>query len=111
LTQLCHLREGQEILYVECGAGTAATKIAMEYGCHLVGVDLLATMVESAREWAQRRGVEDRTEFQVGDAQDLPFEDDRFDILICESVNTFVPDLDQAAKDYVRVVKPGWYVG
>ena len=96
---------------MECGAGTAATKIAMEYGCHLVGVDLLATMVESAREWAQRRGVEDRTEFQVGDAQDLPFEYDRFDILICESVNTFVPDLDQAAKDYVRVVKPGWYVG
>ena len=47
----------------------------------------------------------------LGDAQDLPFEDDRVDILICESVNTFVPDLDQVAKDYVRVVKPGWYVG
>ncbi len=52
--QLCNLQEGQEILYVGCGAGTAATTIAMEYKCRLVGVDLLDAMVESAREWAQR---------------------------------------------------------
>ncbi len=60
LAQLCHLQEGQEILYVGCGAGTAATTIAMEYKCSLVGVDLLETMVESAREWARRRGVAER---------------------------------------------------
>jgi ubiquinone/menaquinone biosynthesis C-methylase UbiE len=111
LAQLCHLQEGQEILYVGCGAGTAATTIAMEYKCRLVGVDLLETMVESAREWAERRDVAEQTEFHVADAQDLPFEDDRFDVLICESVNTFVPDLDKAAQEYVRVVKPGGYVG
>ena len=111
LAQLCNLREGQELLYVGCGAGTAATKIAMEYECRLVGVDLLESMIASAREWAQRRGVAERTEFRVADAQDLPFDDDRFDVLICESVNTFVPDLDQAAREYVRVVKPGGYVG
>jgi ubiquinone/menaquinone biosynthesis C-methylase UbiE len=34
-----------------------------------------------------------------------------FDVLICESVNTFVPDLDRAAQEYVRVIKPGGYVG
>ena len=83
----------------------------MEYDCRVVGVDLLEKMIESAREWAERRGATDRTEFRVADAQDLPFEDDRFDVLICESVNTFVPDLDQAAREYVRVVKPGGYVG
>ena len=83
----------------------------MEYKCSLVGVDLLETMIESAREWAERRGVAEWTEFRVADAQDLPFEDDRFDVLICESVNTFVPDLDKAAQEYVRVVKPGGYVG
>jgi len=89
----------------------AAIQIAMEYNCRVVGVDLLEKIVESAREWAERRGVVDRTEFRVADAQDLPFEDDRFDVLICESVNTFVPDLDRAAQEYVRVVKPGGYAG
>ena len=111
LAQLCHLREGQEILYVGCGSGVAAIQIALEYDCRVVGVDLLEKMVESACEWAQRRGAMDRTEFRVADAQDLPFEDDRFDVLICESVNTFVPNLDRAAQEYVRVVKPGGYVG
>ena len=41
----------------------------------------------------------------------LPFRDDRFDVLLCESVNTFVPDLQKAANEYVRVTKPGGYIG
>ncbi|MCJ7824456.1 MAG: methyltransferase domain-containing protein [Anaerolineales bacterium] len=111
LMQLCHLQAGQEILYVGCGSGVAAIKIAMDYDCNVVGVDVLEKMVASAREWAERRGATDRTEFRIANAQALPFEDDRFDVLICESVNTFVPDPDQAARGYVRVVKPGGYVG
>jgi ubiquinone/menaquinone biosynthesis C-methylase UbiE len=111
MAELCHLRAGQELLYVGLGSGTAATKIALEYECRVVGVDLLESMVRAAEEWAARRGVQDRVEFQVADAQDLPFEDNRFDVLFCESVNTFVPDPDRAASEYVRVVKPGGYVG
>lgn len=111
LAGLCHLGAGQELLYVGAGSGTAATRIAQEYDCRVVGVDLLESMVQAAQEWAERRGVQDRVEFRVGDAQDLPFEDNRFDVLFCESVNTFVPDLDRAAAEYVRVVKPGGYVG
>ncbi len=111
LAELCQLGEGQELLYVGSGSGVAAIKIAQEYGCRVVGVDLLESMVQAAREWAQRRGATDRTEFRVADAQDLPFEDDRFDVLICESVNTFVPDINRAAREYVRVVKPGGYLG
>ena len=105
------MQEGEEILYVGCGSGVAAIQIAMEYDCRVVGVDLLETMVESAREWAERRRAVDRTEFRVADAQDLPFEHDRFDVLICESVNTFVPDLEARAQfgfhgfwDYMRIL-------
>ena len=111
LAELCHLGPGQELLYVGAGSGTAATRIAQEYGCRVVGVDLMASMVRSAQKWAKRRDVQGRVEFRVGDAQDLPFEDNRFDVLFCESVNTFVPDLDRAAAEYVRVVKPRGYVG
>ena len=50
-------------------------------------------------------------EFRLGNAQDLPFEDNYFDALICESVNIFVPDKEKAMHEYVRVVKPGGYVG
>jgi arsenite methyltransferase len=111
IAELCHLGAGQELLYVGAGAGAAPTKIALEYECRVVGIDLLESMVHAAEEWAERRGVKDLVEFRVGDAQALPFEDNRFDVLLCESVNTFVPDLDRAAAEYVRVVKPGGYVG
>ncbi len=72
-----------------------------------MGVDLREKMVIAAREWAIQKGVADRVDFRVGDAQDLPFDDDRFDLPIYESVNTSVADLDQAAVEYVRVIRKG----
>ncbi len=111
LAEMCRLQPGQEVLNVGSGSGLSAVTLALEYDCRVVGVDLLDRMVQASREWAERRGGADRTEFRVADAQDLPFDDDRFDVLICESVNTFVPDLDRAAREYARVVKPGGYIG
>jgi ubiquinone/menaquinone biosynthesis C-methylase UbiE len=111
LAELCKLGPGQEILYVGSGSGAAAVKLAVEYDCRVVGVDLLERMVEGAEARTEEQGIADRVVFQVADAQELPFEDERFDVVLCESVNTFVPDLEQAASEYVRVVKPGGYVG
>ena len=111
LLDKCDLIPGQEILYVGCGAGTSAVKIATEFDCRLVGVDVLETMVEAAKNWATHKGAEDLVEFEVADAQDLPFEDNRFDVVLSESVNTFIHDLERAASEYVRVTRPGGYVG
>jgi len=67
--------------------------------------------VERSNERAKREGVLDKVEFRVADAQDLPFEDDVFDIVITESVTAFPKDKAKAVAEYVRVVKPGGYVG
>ena len=111
LAQLCHLAPGDEILNVGSGTGVPSIRLATEFDCRVVGIDLLPAMVASAEDWAERKGETDRVIFRVADAQDLPFAEDRFDAVICESVNTFVPDLDRAAQEYVRVTKPGGYVG
>lgn len=110
IAALCQLGPGQELLYVGSGSGVAAIQIAQTYDCKVIGVDLLETMVDAATQWAVERGATDLVEFRVADAQSLPFEDNRFDVLLCESVNVFVPDLQKAASEYVRVVKPGGYV-
>jgi SAM-dependent methyltransferase len=47
----------------------------------------------------------------VADAQDLPFEDDLFDAVITESVISFPEDKQRAVNEYVRVSRPGGYVG
>jgi ubiquinone/menaquinone biosynthesis C-methylase UbiE len=111
LIELCHIGEGEYVLDVGCGAGVTPCFIAKRYGCRVVGVDISEGMVERSKERAQREGVADRVEFRVADAQDLPFEDDLFDAVITESVTAFPEDKERAVNEYVRVTKPGGYVG
>lgn len=111
LLELCQINPEKVVLNVGCGAGGTTTFIVENFGCHVVGVDIKENMIESTRKWAQRKGVVEKTEFRVADAQDLPFEDNEFDILICESVNIFIPDKAKAVGEYNRVVKPGGAIG
>jgi ubiquinone/menaquinone biosynthesis C-methylase UbiE len=111
IVEMMSLQPGMELLYVGSGSGVAAVQIAQTFGCHVTGVDLLDEMVSNAREWAARNDAENLVEFRVADAQSLPFEDDRFDAVLCESVNIFIPEPEKAAREYFRVVKPGGCVG
>jgi ubiquinone/menaquinone biosynthesis C-methylase UbiE len=111
LAELCHVGEDKIVLDVGCGAGVTPVYLAKMYGCRAVGVDIVARMIERCEERARREGVMDRTEFRVADAQDLPFDDDLFDAVITESVTAFPEDKQRAVNEYVRVTKPGGYVG
>jgi len=111
IVELCHIGAGKYVLDVGCGAGVTPCFIAKRYGCRVVGVDISEGMIEKSKERAQREGIADRVEFRVADAQDLPFEDDLFDAVITESVTSFPEDKQRAVNEYVRVTKPGGYVG
>lgn len=111
LIQLLQIDASKTVLEVGCGAGATACYLAKSYSSQVAGVDLRPAMVDLSRERAQKQGVADRVQFRVGDAQDLPFEDGRFDVAFCESVATFVEDKQQVANELARVVKPGGRVG
>jgi len=111
LIELCHIGEGKYVLDVGCGAGVTPCFIARKCGCSVVGVDILEGMVDRSRERAKREGLMDRVEIKLADAQDLPFEDNLFDAVITESVTAFPEDKQKAVNEYVRVTKPGGYVG
>jgi SAM-dependent methyltransferase len=111
LAELCHIEEGKVVLDVGCGVGATPVYLAKRYGCRVVGVDIIARMIDRCEERARRAGLADRTEFRVADAQELPFDDDTFDAVITESVAAFPEDKQRAANEYVRVTKPGGYVG
>jgi arsenite methyltransferase len=111
LVELCHIGQGKYVLDVGCGVGVTPCFIAKRYGCRVVGVDISKRMVERARERAKREKVTDRVEFRVADAQDLPFDDAVFDAVITESVTSFPKDKQKAVNEYMRVTKPGGYVG
>ena len=111
LVELCHIGEGAHVLDVGCGVGVTPVWIADKYRCRVVGVDISARMIERSKERARKEGLSDTVEFRQADAQDLPFDDGAFDAVITESVTSFPGDKQRAVREYVRVTKPGGYVG
>jgi ubiquinone/menaquinone biosynthesis C-methylase UbiE len=111
LIRMCGIDADHEVLEVGCGVGQTSALIAERTGCRLIGLDISEGMLEFARRRARSAGVADRTEFRLGDITDLPFEDERFDVVFGESITVFAPDHAKALEEYVRVVKPGGAVG
>jgi arsenite methyltransferase len=111
LLALCHIKNAQEVLDVGCAIGVGPAYMAKTYGCRVVGVDISERMIEWSRQRAKQEGVEDRVELRIADVLDLPFEADRFDVVICESVLAFIEDEPRAIRQCVRVAKPSGYVG
>ena len=111
LLSLCHIEDAQEVLDVGCGIGVGPTYIAKRHSCRVVGVDISEKMIKWSRRRAREERVEDKVEFRIANVLELPFEADRFDVVLCESVLNFVEDRQQAIRECVRVTKPGGYVG
>ena len=111
IINLCHINQHSVVLDVGCGVGATACYLAETYGCRVVGVDLRESMVNQAIARAERKGVEELTTFKVANATSLPFDDEMFDAVICESVATFIEDKGGVLREYARVAKPGGYIG
>lgn len=111
LIVLCGISKDTYVLDVGCGVGATACYLAKRYSCRVVGVDLRESMIARSNERAQREGVEGTVEFRVADAQDLSFADAQFDVVLCESVATFIEDKQRVVNELARVTKPGGYVG
>ncbi len=95
--------EGLRILDVGTGTGFIALLLA-ELGHEVVGLDLSEGMLKVAREKARRIGVE--VDFQIGDAENLPFDDETFDAVVCRHLLWTLPNPRKAIAEWVRVVKP-----
>lgn len=99
---------GQHLLDIACGSGTAALVAERRY-CHVTGLDYVPELIERARWRAEANGQE--IDFVVGDAQDLPFPDNSFDVILSVYGVQFAPDQEKAASEMLRVCKPGGVIG
>lgn len=101
-------RPGDRVLDVACGSGTAALVAARRY-CEVIGIDYVPALIERARARSGASGLD--AEFRVADAQDLPFTDDTFDVVLSVYGVQFAPDQERAAREMLRVCRPGGTVG
>lgn len=90
------------ILDAGCGTGQTAAHIYKEYGARVVGLEINPIMLEKAKNRFLKQKLP--IELVEGSVELLPFEDNTFDYILCESVLAFV-DKPKALKEFFRVLK------
>ena len=101
-----HVGVGRDeaVLDVACGTGNASIRAALAGG-RVTGVDLTPELFDDARREAATAGVD--VAWVEGDAEDLPFPDASFDVVLSTFGVMFAPRHRVAARELVRVLRPG----
>lgn len=98
------LQPETRVLDVACGTGNLALPAARA-GAQVTGIDIALNLIEQARANAVREGL--RIDFDLGDAEDMPYEDASFDVVMTMYGAMFAPRPDITANELKRVTKPG----
>src|SRR5215207_8308567 len=108
LCEAVALRSGQRVLDVAAGNGNATLAAARRFA-DVVSTDYVGELLERGRE----RAAADRLSvaFQQADAENLPFAEESFDVVLSTFGVMFTPNQEKAAKELLRVCKPGGKIG
>jgi SAM-dependent methyltransferase len=102
------IRPGHDVLDVATGTGNVAIRAAAA-GAQVVGLDLTPELFDTARRRAADAHV--TVDWVEGDAEDLPFDDARFDRVLSTFGVQFAPRHAVVATELVRVCRPGGVIG
>ena len=98
------IQPGERVL--EVGVGTGINLSLYPKNCAVIGIDFSESMLEIARERAERKDIRNVRLLQM-DAADLKFPDDAFDIVYAPYLISVVPDPIRVAGEMRRVCRPG----
>lgn len=93
----------KKVLDYCCGEGDVAF-FAAKNGGNVVGIDISPESIKIAENGAKERGLSDKAKFEVMDAENLSFEANSFDLIICGGVLHHL-DIEKAYKELARVLK------
>jgi SAM-dependent methyltransferase len=95
---------GSSVLDVACGTGNTAIPAARD-GAAVTGIDIAPNLLAQARERASAEKLDAR--FEEGDAEDIPFPSESFDVVLSMFGAMFAPRPEHVAAELLRVCKPG----
>lgn len=108
LTEAADIRAGERVLDVAAGNGNATLAAARRFA-RVTSTDYVPHLLEKGAARANAEGLD--VQFQVADAEALPFADESFDALLSTFGAMFTPDHSQSARELARVVRRGGRIG
>jgi ubiquinone/menaquinone biosynthesis C-methylase UbiE len=108
LCEAANVRAGQRVLDVAAGNGNATLAAARRWA-RVTSSDYVPALLEQGRARAQAEGLE--ISFQEADAEQLPFADGAFDVVLSTFGVMFTPNQERAARELLRVCRPGGAIG
>ena len=103
-TQRLASKEGEQVLDIATGTGWVARSVA-SFGAKVTAVDISPGLLDAARELSAH--AQPSIDFQLADAEKLPFPDAGFDRVISTFGLMFAQDHEAAARELLRVTRPG----
>jgi SAM-dependent methyltransferase len=100
------LKPDCRIADIGCGSGEITSRLALKYQrAGVIGIDILA----SAIAYATRRyaALAPRLQFEQGDAFELRFENEQFDLVVCRHMTQSIPEPEKVLGELLRIGKPG----
>ena len=98
-------RRGETLLDIGCGNGNRL-RLFQKKGCDVTGIDPSPAMLETAKEI-----LGDKVELHKGEAEDLPFSDNEFDIVTLIKSLEFTSNPEKAISEAVRVCRGRVFIG
>ena len=105
LREIGGIREGI-CIDIGCGTGNLDVELANRSNFTIIGLDIDPDMKPLFEKRIREADLQDRARFVVGDAQQLPFEDDYADVIVSRGTLTFIPDIGKCLREVDRVLKP-----
>ena len=108
LVEACGIKSGDSVLDVAAGTGNASIPAA-ERGAEVTASDLTPELFDAGRRRAESVGV--KLDWVEADAENLPFDDEPFDVVMSSIGAMFAPHHQDVADELVRVCRPGGTIG
>lgn len=104
---LADLKEGDDVLDLGCGSGTDAFVASLHVGetGNVTGLDMTDEQLSKARQLRDEAGFEN-VSFEQGYIEDLPFEDESFDVVVSNGVVNLSAEKDRVFAEVRRVLRP-----
>jgi len=107
VAEIAGIGDHARVLDVGCGVGGPARTLAAEFDSDVVGIDVVEEYCRAAALFTDRVGLTDKVRFQHGNALDLPFEDEAFDVVWFEHTLMNIEAKEVAFEEAGRVLRPG----